>query len=81
MVNYFIQELFKKKHFLIYFRQRGREREREGEKHQRVVASSWALNPGMYPDWEANQQPFDSQTGAHPTAPHQPGQNSFNIVQ
>ena len=48
-------------HFLnilfIYFRQRGR----EVEKHQCVVASHMpptgdlALNPGMCPDWESNR--------------------------
>ena len=36
----------------------GREGEREGEKHQCVIASlaaptgDLAHNPGMYPDWE-----------------------------
>ena len=58
--------------FLLYFylfvclfisRERGREVEREGEKHQCVVAShvpptgDVAHNPGMCPDWESNQQP------------------------
>ena len=47
--------------YLLIFRQRGREGEREGEKHQCVVASHVpttgepALNPGMCPDWELNQ--------------------------
>ena len=41
------------------FRQRGKEGEREGEKHQCVVASrmpttkNLAHNPGMCPDWES----------------------------
>ena len=42
------------------FRERGREGEREGEKHQCVIAS-WAPpigdlahNPGMFRDWESN---------------------------
>ena len=42
------------------FKQRGREGEREAEKHQCVVAS-WELptgdlarNPAMCPDWESN---------------------------
>ena len=58
--------------------ERGREGEREGEKHQCVVAShapptgDLALNPGMCPSWESNQQPFDSQTGTQSTEPHQP---------
>ena len=43
------------------------EGEREGEKHQCVVASHMAptggrgRNPGMCPDWELNRRPFDSQ--------------------
>ena len=45
---------------LFIFRERGREGEREGEKHQCVVASHLsptghlARNPGMCPDWESN---------------------------
>ena len=44
----------------------------EGEKHQCVVAScthftgDLARNPGMCPDWESNQRPFDSQTSTQP---------------
>ena len=48
----------------LFFRRsarvRGREGEREGEKHQRVVASCMpsvgdlAHNPGMCPGWELN---------------------------
>ena len=30
-------------------------------------------NPGMYPDWELNRQPLDSQADAQFTEPHQPG--------
>ena len=61
------------------FRERGREGEREGEKHQCVVAShvpptgDLAHNPGMCPDWEWNRRPFGSQAGAQSTEPHQPG--------
>ena len=46
------------------FLERGREGEREGEKHHCVVAShtppigDLALNSGMCPDWESNPQPF-----------------------
>ena len=70
--------LFFFKILFIYFRQRGREGEREGEKHQCVVASSTppsgdlVSNPGLCPDWESNQQPFGSQTGAQSTEPHRP---------
>ena len=61
---YFIFLLFFK--ILFIFRQRRREGEREGEKHQCVVASHMpptrdlAGNPGMCPDWESNQWPFGS---------------------
>ena len=55
--------------------ERGREGEREKEKHHCVVASHMDLapNPGMCADCESNQRPFDSQAGAQPTEPHQPG--------
>ena len=63
---------------LFIFRQRGREREREGEKHQCVVASyvlpsgDLACNPGMCPNWESNQQLCGLQAGAQSAEPHQP---------
>ena len=63
---------------LFIFRERGREGE-EGEKHQRVTASSappagdLAHNPGMCPDWELNWWPLGSQTSTQSTEPHQPG--------
>ena len=56
-----------------------REGEREGEKHQRVVAchrspdGDLACNPGMCPDWELNQRPFDLQAGTQSSELHQPG--------
>ena len=46
--------------YLFIVRGRGREEEREGEKHQCVVASrapptgNLARNPGMCPDWDWN---------------------------
>ena len=52
---------FLKRFYLFNFRERGREGEEEGEKHQCVVAShvtptgDLAHNPGMRPDWELNQ--------------------------
>ena len=65
---------------MIYlFRERGKKGEREGEKHQCVVAphlslnEDLALNPGMCPDWESNRQPFGSQANAQSTELHQPG--------
>ena len=57
----------------------GREVEREGEKHQCVVASHapptghLAHNPGMCANWELNWGPFHSQASAQSTEPHQPG--------
>ena len=53
--------LFLKVFYVFIFRDRGREGEREEEKHQCVVAShtlptgDLAHNPGMCPDWEWNQ--------------------------
>ena len=63
----------------LFLERGGREGEREGGKHQCVVAShapttgKQACNPGMCPDWESNQQPFGSQAGTQSTEPHQPG--------
>ena len=72
---------------LFIFRERGREGEREGKKHQCVVAScapstgDQACNTGMCPDWESNWWPFGLQAGPQSTEPHQPGikVNFFNI--
>ena len=56
-----------------------KEREREGKKHQCVVASCvpptgvLACNPGMCPDWESNWWPFSSQARTQSTEPQQPG--------
>ena len=67
------------KDFIYLFLQRGKEGEREGEKHQCVAASHMAPpgdlahNPGMRPDWELNQQPFGLQAGTQSTEPYQPG--------
>ena len=50
--------------YLFTFRQKERVGEREGEKHQCVVAShesptgDLACNPGMCPDWELNRRPL-----------------------
>ena len=67
--------------FLIFylFLERGREGEREGEKHQCVVVShggptgDLALNLGMCSDWESNRQPFGSQAGVQSTESHHRG--------
>ena len=56
-----------------------------GGKHQCVVAScmpptgNLAQNPGMYPEWESNPQPFGSQTGAQSPELHQPGLEGIDI--
>ena len=65
--------------YLFIFRERGRDGERAGEKHQCVVAfrvpptGDLARNPGMYPDWESNWQPFALQAGTQCIELHQPG--------
>ena len=75
---FLITKSFLKK-ILFVFRERGR----EGETHQRVVASCTAAagdlarNPGLCPDWESNQRPFGSQAGAQSTEPHRPGPTTF----
>ena len=62
---------------LFVFRERGRDKERGGEKHRCVFAScapptgDLAHNPGMCPDW----QPFGLQDGTQSTEPHQLGEN------
>ena len=73
--------------YLFIFRQRGREGEKEGEKHQCVVASQvpptgdLASNPGMCPDWELNRRTFDLQAGAQSTESHQPGPITVSLYQ
>ena len=56
-----------------------RERGREGQKHQCVVASrapptgNLGHNPVTCPDWESNLWPFGLQASTQSTEPHQPG--------
>ena len=63
---------FFKRFYLFIVRDRKRDGEREGEKHQCVVAShvlptgDLACNPGMYPDWESNRWLFGSQPTLNP---------------
>ena len=62
----FLNGFFFKIFYLLIFRERGKEGEREGEKHQRVVAScvphtgELACNPGMCPKGESSLGPFAS---------------------
>ena len=52
------------KDFIDLFLERGEGKEKEGEKHQCVLASHMSStgdlvhNPGMGPDWESNQWLF-----------------------
>ena len=76
--------LFKKNWFyLLIFRERERKGEREGEKHQCVVASCcphyWGpgLQPSVCLDWGSNWWPFDSEASTQSTEPHLPGPKSF----
>ena len=75
MMLYFKVYFFKD--FIFIIKERRREGEREGEKHQCVVASHTpsvgAHNPGMCPTWESNQQLFDSQAHAQSIELHQLG--------
>ena len=54
-MDYFLKD------FTYLFLERRKEEEKEGEKHQCVVAShvpptgDLAHSPGMCPDWESNQ--------------------------
>ena len=62
-----------------------REREREGDKHQCVVAfhapstRDLASSPVMGPDWELNQRPFGSLDGVQSTEPQWPGLNLLHV--
>ena len=64
---------------LFNFREREKQGEVEGEKHQCVVAScapptkDLACNPGMCPDWESNQRLFGLQAHTQSTELCQPG--------
>ena len=76
-IGSWISFFFKKRFYL--FIERGREGEKEGENHRCVVAShipstgDLACNPGLCPEWESNQRPFDLQAPAQSTELHQPG--------
>ena len=54
--------VFLKQDFIYFFRERGRDGEREGEKHwcerdnvDLLPLRDPACNPGLCPDWELNQ--------------------------
>ena len=73
----YLQTYFLKDFIYFIFRQKGKEGEREGEKHQCVVVScappTGDLACSMCPDWGSNQQPLGLQAGTQSTEPHQPG--------
>ena len=79
-IQYLLYMVLLKKKEKIYFifRQRVREAERGGEKHQRAVAShvpptgDLARNPAMCPDWESNRQPCGLQASTQSTESQQP---------
>ena len=82
----FFLSFFLKIFYLFIFRERGREGEREREKHQCVAVSfapssgDLACNPGMYPDGESNWRPSGLQASTQSTEPHQPGHQTVFIV-
>ena len=69
--------------FFNLFLERGREGEREEEKHQSVIASrapptrDMASNPGMCPDWKLNVQPFGLQPTLNLLSHTSQGSHSF----
>ena len=71
--------VFLKRFYLFTFRERGREGEREGEKHQCIAAPRvppigfLGCNTGLSPDWQSNQRNFGLQAGTQSTEPQQPG--------
>ena len=75
--------------YLFIFRERGREGEREQEKHQCVDASCMpqtgdlAHHLGMCLDWELNWQPFSLQACTHPLSYTSQGwffKRSFKLI-
>ena len=70
--------------YLFIFRQRGREEERKGEKHQCLVVSHMphVWGPGLQPRHvpQLGIKPFGSQASPQSTESHQPG-SQFYILQ
>ena len=56
---------FSLRFYLFIFRDRGRKRERKGEKHQ----CGYPHNLGMHPNWELNRQAPGSQSSTQSTEP------------
>ena len=77
--------IFFKDFIYLFFREKGKEGQREGEKNQCVVAphmppfGDLAHKPGICSDWELNWWLFGSQAHAPSNEPYQPGLKcSFN---
>ena len=76
--------LFFKRFYL--FLERGREGEREGEKHQLAASHmpptrDLTYNPSMCHDQESNQQPFGLRDDAQPTESYQSGhENNLGVM-
>ena len=67
-MSFLKNNLFLKIFYLFIFREKGREGETEGEKHQSATFPTpptrvQARNPGMYADLESNWRPFGLQAG------------------
>ena len=72
---------FLKDFIYLFFRERGREGERQRNINVclpllcPLLGGTWPA-PGTWSDWELNPQPFGSQASAQSTEPHQPGLNN-----
>ena len=72
------------KDFVYLFLDKGERKDKERKKNINVWSplmclstGDLACDPGMCPDWESNQRPSGSQSGAQSTEPHQPVQKTF----
>ena len=83
------QVLFFKDFIYLFILERGKRREKEGEKHRCVVVSPMpptgdlAQNPDMCPVWVSKQLSLSSQAHTQSTESHHPGYNhqSFKVAQ
>ena len=58
--------------YLFLETREGRKKEKERYINQ-LPTGDMGHNPGMFPDWELNLQPFGLQPGSQSTEPYQPG--------
>ena len=79
-------KFFSVRFYLFIFRERGREGEREGEKHQCVVASQESptgdppRNPGMCPDRESTSNPLVHRPTLNPLSYTSQGRHIFKLL-